>query len=236
MDEQDDNDDPINEGIPADSVRSADDRPPKEKVRDFPDTPGVYLMKDERGRVLYIGKAKSLRHRAASYFTDAALQDRRVADMIPLIADIDYLDAESEVDALLLEARLIKDIQPRFNVDLKDDKSSPTCKSSPMKSSHASNSRVSPPTKGSSSTAPSPMPAPFAEPSRSSSESSSSGLVRLIFSPTIPSGSTIVPVSSTTSSSAPPPATCGSPRKTTRKTSRGCVFFSMAKGKSFSRK
>jgi excinuclease ABC subunit C len=125
VDEQDDNDDPINEGIPADSVRSADDRPPKEKVRDFPDTPGVYLMKDERGRVLYIGKAKSLRHRAASYFTDAALQDRRVADMIPLIADIDYLDAESEVDALLLEARLIKDIQPRFNVDLKDDKSFP---------------------------------------------------------------------------------------------------------------
>jgi excinuclease ABC subunit C len=116
---------PVNEGIPADSVRSTDNRPPKEKVRDFPETPGVYLMKDERGRVLYIGKAKSLRHRAASYFTDAALQDRRVADMIPLIADIDYLDAESEVDALLLEARLIKDIQPRFNIDLKDDKSFP---------------------------------------------------------------------------------------------------------------
>ncbi len=125
MDDSEDDVEPVNEGIPADSVRSTDNRPPKEKVRDFPETPGVYLMKDERGRVLYIGKAKSLRHRAASYFTDAALQDRRVADMIPLIADIDYLDAESEVDALLLEARLIKDIQPRFNVDLKDDKSFP---------------------------------------------------------------------------------------------------------------
>jgi excinuclease ABC subunit C len=116
---------PLSEGIPADSIRSTDRRPPKEKVRDFPDSPGVYLMKDEQGRVLYIGKAKSLRQRAGSYFTDAARDDRRIADMIPLIADIDYLDAESEVDALLMEARLIKDIQPRFNVELKDDKSFP---------------------------------------------------------------------------------------------------------------
>jgi excinuclease ABC subunit C len=121
----DDDEEPIQEGLPADSIRSDDRRPPKEKVRDFPESPGVYLMKDERGRVLYIGKAKSLKHRASSYFTDAALQDRRVADMIPLIADIAYVEAESEVDALLLEARLIKDIQPRFNVDLKDDKSFP---------------------------------------------------------------------------------------------------------------
>jgi excinuclease ABC subunit C len=82
-------------------------------------------MKDEQGRVLYVGKAKNLRNRAGHYFTKVAAEDRRTADLVRLIADIDFLPAESEVDALLLEARLIKDIQPRFNVDLKDDKSFP---------------------------------------------------------------------------------------------------------------
>lgn len=98
---------------------------PAEKVRDFPDAPGVYLMKDAEGRVIYVGKAKNLRNRAGSYFNAAAAQDRRTADLVRQIADIDYLFAESEVDALLLEARLIKDIQPKFNTDLKDDKSFP---------------------------------------------------------------------------------------------------------------
>jgi excinuclease ABC subunit C len=82
-------------------------------------------MKDSEGRVLYVGKAKNLRNRAGHYFTQAAAEDRRTADLVKLIADIDYLPAESEVDALLLEARLVKDIQPRFNVELKDDKSFP---------------------------------------------------------------------------------------------------------------
>src|SRR5436853_7191138 len=96
--------------------------PPAEKVKQFPRTPGVYLMKDEQGRVIYVGKAKNLRNRAGHYFTLAAGQDRRTADLVKLIADIDFIAAESEVDALLLEARLIKDVQPRFNVDLKHDK------------------------------------------------------------------------------------------------------------------
>ena len=116
---------PVEEGTPADSVRSSDTRPPKEKVRDFPDAPGVYLMKDAQGRVIYIGKAKSLKSRASSYFTDAAGLERRTADLVTQIADIDFVAAESEVDALLMEARLIKDIQPKFNIDLKDDKSFP---------------------------------------------------------------------------------------------------------------
>ncbi len=98
---------------------------PAEKVKQFPTTPGVYLMKDDQGRVLYVGKAKNLRSRASHYFTRAAAEDARTADLVPLIRDIDYLSAETEVDALLLEARLIKDIQPRFNVELKDDKSFP---------------------------------------------------------------------------------------------------------------
>jgi excinuclease ABC subunit C len=99
--------------------------PPGEKVKQFPAAPGVYLMKDEQGRVLYVGKAKNLRNRASHYFTRAAAEDVRTADLVKVIADIDFLPAETEVDALLLEARLIKDIQPRFNVDLKDDKTFP---------------------------------------------------------------------------------------------------------------
>src|SRR5437764_1651137 len=82
-------------------------------------------MKDAQGVVLYVGKAKNLRNRASHYFTKAAADDPRTADLVKLVADIDYLQAETEVDALLLEARLVKDIQPRFNVDLKDDKSFP---------------------------------------------------------------------------------------------------------------
>jgi excinuclease ABC subunit C len=100
-------------------------QPPAEKVKQFPAAPGVYLMKDAQGRVIYVGKAKNLRNRASHYFTQAAAEDLRTADLVKLIADLDFLPAESEVDALLLEARLVKDIQPRFNIDLKDDKTFP---------------------------------------------------------------------------------------------------------------
>src|SRR6516225_3505792 len=82
-------------------------------------------MKDSQGRVVYVGKAKNLRNRASHYFTKAAAEDLRTADLVKVIADIDFLPADTEVDALLLEARLVKDIQPRFNVDLKDDKTFP---------------------------------------------------------------------------------------------------------------
>jgi excinuclease ABC subunit C len=99
--------------------------PPAEKVKQFPAAPGVYLMKDDQGRVIYIGKAKNLRNRASTYFTKAAAEEFRTAELVKHIADIDFVPAESEVDALLMEARLIKDIQPRFNSDLKDDKSFP---------------------------------------------------------------------------------------------------------------
>lgn len=98
---------------------------PAEKVKSFPTSPGVYLMKDAAGIVVYVGKAKSLRNRAASYFTKAAAEDHRTRDLVPIIADIDFIPTESEVDALLLEARLVKDVQPRFNVELKDDKTFP---------------------------------------------------------------------------------------------------------------
>lgn len=98
---------------------------PAEKVKQFPTSPGLYLMKDAQGRVIYIGKAKNLRSRASSYFHKAAAADRRICAWIDEVADVDFLPADSEVDALLMEARLIKDIQPKYNRDLKDDKSFP---------------------------------------------------------------------------------------------------------------
>jgi len=95
------------------------------KVRTFPHTPGVYLMKDAAGRVIYVGKAKNLRSRAGSYFLKAAAEEQRTARLVREIADIEYLDAESEVDALLMESRLIKDVQPKYNQVQRDDKSFP---------------------------------------------------------------------------------------------------------------
>jgi len=93
-------------------------------------TPGLYLFKDSAGRVLYVGKAKSLRGRVASYFQQGAellaTRGPEIERMIrDLVADLDVLECESEVDALLRENRLIKDIQPPFNARQKDDKSFP---------------------------------------------------------------------------------------------------------------
>lgn len=101
----------------------------RERLAHFPKTPGVYLMKDESGRVLYVGKARDLRARVSSYFQDSAdlLRTRgpAIADMAARVADVDFLECETEVDALLTENRLIKDIQPPCNERLKDDKSFP---------------------------------------------------------------------------------------------------------------
>ncbi len=98
----------------------------RKTVARFPKSPGVYLMKDERGRVLYVGKATDLRSRVSSYFRDSTTDDRM---MLPLLLDdvndVEYLEASSEVDALLMESRLIKDIQPKYNTRMRDDKSYP---------------------------------------------------------------------------------------------------------------
>jgi excinuclease ABC subunit C len=101
----------------------------REKIAQFPKTPGVYLMKDREGRVLYVGKAGDLRARVGSYFQDSAdllaTRGPRIAQMTTLVQDIDFLECESEVDALLKENRLIKDIQPEYNARQRDDKSFP---------------------------------------------------------------------------------------------------------------
>jgi len=101
----------------------------REQIKDFPQKPGVYLMKDADGRVLYVGKAKSLRERVASYFQPAAdlMQSRgpKIVEMIDKVAGVSYLECVSEVDAILKEARLIKDVQPHFNTRQMDDKTFP---------------------------------------------------------------------------------------------------------------
>jgi excinuclease ABC subunit C len=96
-----------------------------EKVRSFPQRPGVYLMKDQAGVVIYVGKATNLRARAGSYFQKAAATEMRTSHWVGEIADLDFIECDSEVDALLVESRLIKDIQPRRNKDQKDDKTFP---------------------------------------------------------------------------------------------------------------
>jgi excinuclease ABC subunit C len=118
------------EVVPSPDLPSPDEPPSDNslaarKVRNFPQTPGVYLMKDNAGRVIYVGKAKNLRARAGSYFLKAAAEEPRTSRLVREIRDIDFMEAESELDALLVEARLIKDIQPKYNKDLKDDKTFP---------------------------------------------------------------------------------------------------------------
>ena len=107
------------------SMPEVDEVSPSEKVKTFPQTPGVYLMKDATGNVIYVGKAKNLRSRAGSYFNKEAALELRTCELVKHIADIDFIPCENEVDALLREARLIKDIRPKFNKELKDGKSFP---------------------------------------------------------------------------------------------------------------
>lgn len=92
------------------------------KIRKLPERPGVYLFRDAKGRVLYIGKAKCLRERVTHYLRAADLEPR-IRTMTEKATDLDHIEAPSEIDALLMEARLIKDLHPKYNSDLKDDKS-----------------------------------------------------------------------------------------------------------------
>ncbi|HSQ55949.1 MAG TPA: excinuclease ABC subunit UvrC, partial [Gemmata sp.] len=82
-------------------------------------------MKDEGGNVIYIGKAKNLRSRAASYFSKDAANDPRIRDWIGFIRDVDFIETADPIAAIFTEARMIKDIRPKFNKDLRDDKTFP---------------------------------------------------------------------------------------------------------------
>jgi len=99
----------------------------KKKIKQFPDSPGVYLMKDEAGGVIYAGKAASLKKRVASYFKARSFSPRLEA-LISNIKDIEYILTNNESEALLLEVALIKSRQPKYNVALRDDKNYPLLK------------------------------------------------------------------------------------------------------------
>ncbi|MBE9061631.1 excinuclease ABC subunit UvrC [cf. Phormidesmis sp. LEGE 11477] len=96
------------------------------RLKEIPQEPGVYYMKDETDQILYIGKSKSLRNRVRSYFREGAHHHTpRIASMVQRVADIEIIVTDTEAEALALEANLIKQHQPHFNVLLKDDKKYP---------------------------------------------------------------------------------------------------------------
>src|SRR5438270_8248722 len=97
-------------------------RPPTGTI---PDIPGSYQFKDAEGRVIYVGKAKSLRSRLSNYFGDPALLAMRTRQMVETAATVEWIEVDNEVEALMLEYSLIKQHRPRFNIRLRDDKSYP---------------------------------------------------------------------------------------------------------------
>ncbi len=100
----------------------------REKAAQLPLAPGVYLYKDGGGQVIYVGKAKALRHRVRSYFSEDKLADVKTGSLIAEAREIDYILVDNEKEALALENNLIKQYQPRFNVLLRDDKTYPYVK------------------------------------------------------------------------------------------------------------
>lgn len=95
------------------------------KLRHLPTRPGVYLFRDARGRILYVGKAKSLRPRVRSYFNAADAQGLKTRELVRRVADVETIVVDTEAEALILENNLIKEHRPRFNISLKDDKTYP---------------------------------------------------------------------------------------------------------------
>ena len=101
--------------------------PLEEKLKEIPSSPGVYLHKNAAGKVIYIGKAKNLRSRVRSYFR-ARPFDRKTDALVGQIADLEFIVTDNEVEALILEATLVKQHKPRYNIKLQDDKSYPHLK------------------------------------------------------------------------------------------------------------
>jgi excinuclease ABC subunit C len=97
----------------------------REKIKKLPEQPGVYLFRSLSGEVLYVGKASSLKKRVSSYFQKGRAHTARIQNLIAAIRDIDYIPTRSSAEALIYESALIKEKRPRYNIDLKDDKSYP---------------------------------------------------------------------------------------------------------------
>ncbi len=100
---------------------------PKDKLDHLPDKPGVYIFKDKKGRVLYVGKALSLKKRVRSYFGEVSFSPR-TESLLSQLADLESIVTDSETEAYLLEYNLIKRYRPRYNIRLRDDKSYPYIK------------------------------------------------------------------------------------------------------------
>ena len=95
----------------------------KQKLETIPNKPGIYKFMDKKGKILYVGKATNLRNRVSSYF-NSSIQDRPwIVTMMPLVKDIQVIETDYDVEALILESSLIKKYKPKYNSDLKDDKS-----------------------------------------------------------------------------------------------------------------
>lgn len=99
-----------------------------EKLDNLPTQPGVYIHKNIKGQIIYVGKAKSLRNRVRQYFQNSRAMDAKTQELVARIADIEYIVTDTEIEALVLESNLIKQHKPRYNVMLKDDKSYPHLK------------------------------------------------------------------------------------------------------------
>ena len=99
-----------------------------EKIRTLPTQPGVYLYKNARDEVIYVGKAKNLRSRVRSYFLDAAQANAKTGSLMREAVEISYILVANEGEALALENNLIKQRKPRFNILLRDDKTYPYVK------------------------------------------------------------------------------------------------------------
>jgi excinuclease ABC subunit C len=97
----------------------------REKVAQLPTQPGVYLFQDAAGKILYVGKANSLRSRVRSYFLESHWQDAKTGSLVREIADLDYIVVDNQKEALALENNLIKQHKPKFNILLRDDKTYP---------------------------------------------------------------------------------------------------------------
>ncbi|MBU4149320.1 MAG: excinuclease ABC subunit UvrC [Candidatus Omnitrophica bacterium] len=100
----------------------------KDKLKDIPKAPGVYLMKGDKGEILYIGKAKDLSKRVPGYFQKSRPRTAKETSLLEHIRDLDFIVTASEEEALIYEASLVKEKRPKYNVDLKDDKSFPYLK------------------------------------------------------------------------------------------------------------
>jgi excinuclease ABC subunit C len=100
----------------------------QQKIRSIPASPGVYLYKNAEGQVIYVGKAKSLRHRVSSYFHEGRVADAKTGTLLREAVEVDYIVVANNKEALALENHLIKQKQPRFNILLRDDKTYPYVK------------------------------------------------------------------------------------------------------------